>query len=229
MELHWQGEQWTLNEGATLSPERTRGLPEAVRSTDDLEHSLSIRGGSMDLESAVGPAHPSILGSGPIDWWPSLVRNALWKPLGLDAGYQWLLLGLFVGLVIGGSQALARSLFARITPLSRSGEFFSFFGFITRASSVFGPTIYIVATAVFDTRVAVTTILLIIVAGTIMLQRVDVGEGSRVAEVENRRHEETGCRGRRLSWLKSFKYARPERRSVVAQPDGCSEYAPQAR
>ena len=190
VDLRWQGEQLTLYEGATLSPERTRGLLEAVRSTDGLEHSLSIRGGGMDRESAVGPAHPSVLGSGPIDWWPSLVRNALWKPLGLDAGYQWLLLGLFVGLVIGGSQALARSLFARITPQSRSGEFFSFFGFITRASSVFGPIMYIFATAVFDTRVAVTTILLIIVAGTIMLQRVDVEEGSRIAEMENRRYEE---------------------------------------
>ncbi len=195
VELHWRGERWTLSAGATLSPERARGLHEAVQSTEDLEYSLSIRGGYLDGASAVGPAHTSVMGGGPIDWWPSLVRSALWKPFGLDAGYQWLLLGLAVGLVIGGSQALARSLFARITPQARSGEFFSFFGFITRASSVFGPMIYIIATAVFDTRVAVTSILLIIVAGTIALQRVDVGEGSRTAEVENSRYEERESRG----------------------------------
>ena len=189
-ELRWEGEQWTLSEGVVLSPQAVLNLPEAVRSIDDVKYSLSIRGGGMDGESAVGPAHPSLLGRGLIDWWPSTVRGALWAPLGLEVGYQWLLLGLSVGLVIGGSQALARSLFAQITPQWRSGEFFSFFGFITRASSVFGPTLYIAATAIFDTRVAVTAILLIIIAGTIVLQRVNVGEGLRVAEIENRRYEE---------------------------------------
>ena len=188
--LEWQGETWTFQKGLALNAGDARSLSMAAANDDDFEYSLSIRGGGMDGESAVGPAHPSVLGQGPIDWWPVIVRNALWKPLGLNVGYQWLLLGFSVGFVIGGSQALARSLFAQITPQSRSGEFFSFFGFITRASSVFGPTLYIIATAVFDTRVAVTSILMIIVAGTAVLQLVNVSEGSRVAEEENRRYEE---------------------------------------
>ena len=186
------GERLTIEEGAALRPRDVRGLLEAVRSSDDVKYSVSVQGGGMDGESAIGPAHPSALGAGPVDWWPSVVRAALWQPLGLDAGYQWLLLGVCVGLVIGGSQALARSLFAQITPQSRSGEFFSFFGFVSRASTVFGPTLYIVATAVFDTRVAVTSILLIIVAGTIVLRWVDVGKGTRVAEAEERRHQNLG-------------------------------------
>ena len=115
------------------------------------------------------------------------MRGVLWSPLGVDVGYQWLLLGVLVGCIIGGSQALARSLYAQITPERRSGEFFSFFGFIGRASSVLGPTIYIVATAVFDTRVAVISILLIIIAGTIVLRWVDVTEGARVATEEDAR------------------------------------------
>ena len=186
-ELRWGNEEWVLTEGAALKPAAVRSLTEAVRGSDEVAYSLSVQGGDLDGQSAVGPAHPSVLGPGPIDWWPSAVRTALWAPLGLDAGYQWLLLGVSVGLVIGGSQALARSLFAQITPQSRSGEFFSFFGSMSRASSVLGPTLYIVATAVFDTRVAVTAILAIIVAGTIALCWVDVAEGSRVAEAENRR------------------------------------------
>ena len=193
--LEWEGETWTLQEGLAFNTEEARSLRMAAGNDDGFEHSLSIRGGGMDGESAVGPAHPSVLGQGPIDWWPVIVRDALWIPLGLDAGYQWLLLGFSVGFVIGGSQALARSLFAQITPQSRSGEFFSFFGFITRASSVFGPTLYIIATAVFDTRVAVTSILMIIVAGTAVLQLVNVSEGARVAEEENRRYEEGDAAG----------------------------------
>lgn len=51
-----------------------------------------------------------------IGWWPRALREFLWTPLGLSIGYQWLLLGVIVGLVLGGSQALARSLFAYMTP-----------------------------------------------------------------------------------------------------------------
>ncbi len=186
-ELSWQGEYWTIEEGVVLGAGALANLPEAIRESEDVEYSLAIRGGGMDGASALGPAHPSLLGEGPLDWWPSLVRGLLWEPLGIAIGYQWLLVGVSVGLVIGGSQALARSLYAQITPERRSGEFFAFFGFMSRASSVFGPTIYIVATAVFDTRVAVTSILLIIIAGTIVLRWVDVTEGTRVAAEEDAR------------------------------------------
>ena len=186
-ELQLGDESWILSKGADLKPSAVVDLPESVRQSDDFAYSLSIQGGPSDGESAVGRLHPSVLGSGPVDWWPILVRSVIWEPLGLHAGLQWLLLGVLVGLVIGGSQALARSLFSQITPESRSGEFFSFFGFMSRASSVFGPTLYIFATAVFDTRVAVTSILLIIVAGTIVLKWVDVAEGIKVAAREEAR------------------------------------------
>ena len=190
-ELRREGQRWVLREGTVLTSRDVRGLPEAVQGSDGVAYGISFQGGEMDGKSALGPAHPAVLGGGPLDWWPAAVRAVLWGPLGLDAGYQWLILGTSVGVVIGGSQALARSLFAQITPQSRSGEFFSFFGFMSRMSSVFGPMLYIVATAVFDTRVAVTSILMIIVAGAIVLSRVDVAEGARVAEAENRQAGET--------------------------------------
>ena len=185
--LEGSGESWVLTEGALLKLRAVQNLPDAIWNTEEFKYSLSIQGGDLDGQSAIGDAHPSVLGAGPIDWWPSTVRTYLWKPLGLDSGYQWLLLGVSVGLVIGGSQALARSLFAQITPESRSGEFFSFFGFMSRASSVIGPMLYIAATAVFDTRVAVTSILLIVIAGTIVLTRVNVAAGARAAAREERR------------------------------------------
>ena len=112
LELSGIGEAWVLSEGAALKPRAVQGLPEAVGGAEGLQYSLSISGGDLDGQSALGPAHPSVLGAGPLDSWPSMVRTYLWKPLGLDSGYQWLLLGVLVGMVIGGSQALARSLFA---------------------------------------------------------------------------------------------------------------------
>ena len=160
---------------------------DGVRQSTHSAYAISIEGGALDGENGVGARHPSILGDGPIDWWPRFVRDRLWEPLGLSVGYQWLALGASVGLVLGGSQALARSLFAQITPEARSGEFFSFFGFVTRASAVFGPTLYVFVTAAFDTRVAVASIAVIIVAGTIALRAVDVPAGAQVAAAENER------------------------------------------
>lgn len=93
--------------------------------------------------------------------------------LGLDAPYQWLVLRVGLGVVLGGSQALARSLFAQISPVTRSGEFFSFFsffGFVSRASSVIGPQLYGLVTGILDTRVAVVAVMLLIVGGVIVLR-----------------------------------------------------------
>ena len=184
-ESAWRLEGYHVEEEELLSSERAGLLLEGVRLSQYSAYGISIQGGSLDGETAVGSQHPSTLGDGPMDWWPNAVRSAVWEPLGLHAGYQWLVLGVCLGLVLGGSQALARSLFAQITPATRSGEFFSFFGFMSRASAVFGPMLYVFVTAVFDARVAVTAIIVIIVAGTIALRWVDVAEGSRVAAAED--------------------------------------------
>ena len=153
-------------------------------------YSLSIRDGPLPSSGTyqiIGINHPANLGEGPFDWWPLAVREAIWQPLGMAVGYQWLLLGVLVGLVMGGSQALARSLFAQIAPQAKSVEFFSFFGFMGRASSVFGPMIYIAVTGVFDTRTAIVSILIIIILGTIGLRWVNVEEGIKVAREEDKR------------------------------------------
>ena len=89
---------------------------------------------------------------------------------------------------MGGSQALARSLFAQIVPHTRSGEFFAFFGFMGRVSTVFGPLLYVVVTGVVDTRVAVLSLLLLIISGGILLKWVDVVTGARAADDEDARH-----------------------------------------
>ena len=183
----WRQEVGSVEEGDALLAVGAERLLERIGSSENSAYAISITGGGLDEEKAIGYLHPSNLSAGPMDWWPAAVRALLWKPLGLDAGFQWLFVGLFVGLVIGGSQALARSLFSQITPETRSGEFFSFFGFMSRASAVFGPLIYVTVTAAFDTRVAVTSIAIIILAGAIALRRVNVEAGAQVALAEDAR------------------------------------------
>ena len=177
-----------LAEGATLSEGKAAILLAQVRKSESAPYTISLTGGSLDENTAIGRLHRSNLGDGPIDWWPAMVRRLVWERLGLDAPYQWLLLGVGVGLVMGGSQALARSLFAQIVPHTRSGEFFSFFGFMGRVSTVFGPLLYVVVTGLVDTRVAILSIMALIVVGGILLKWVDVQSGARAADEEDTRH-----------------------------------------
>ncbi len=177
-----------LQAGDTLSEEQMGTLVERISGSDSSPYSVSVLGGGLDGANATGRLHRSNLGNGPIDWWPAMVRRLVWERLGLDAPYQWLLLGVGVGLVMGGSQALARSLFAQIVPHTRSGEFFSFFGFMGRVSTVFGPLLYVVVTGLIDTRVAILSIMVLIVAGGVLLHWVDVRSGARAADEEDARH-----------------------------------------
>src|SRR5208282_6448257 len=60
-----------------------------------------------------------------------------------------------IGLVLGGCQALSRSLFASFVPAGRSAEFFSFFAMSNRVSAMLGPLVYgTLLTVTGDTRMA---------------------------------------------------------------------------
>ena len=171
----------------SLSRSQVLGLVEAVRTSELSRFGISVKGGELDGMTGIGPAHPSLLvDESPLGFWPGTLRDRVWKPLGIAVDIQWLMMGVLVGLVLGGSQALARSLFAYMTPESRSAEFFGFFGFVGRASAVFGPTLYLLVTGIYDTRAAILAILIIIAVGSVLLQRVDAEEGRAVAVEEDR-------------------------------------------
>ena len=53
-----------------------------------------------------------------VDYWPRFLRFIIWAPLNINQDTQFLLMGVLVGLVMGGAQALGRSLFAYMSPKS---------------------------------------------------------------------------------------------------------------
>ncbi len=88
-----------------------------------------------------------------------------------------------LGLVLGGSQASARSLFASFTPPQRSAEFFSFYGVAGRLASMMGPLVF--ATVNITTRSlrsAIVAMIFFFVIGIIILTFVDEAEGTRSAQ-----------------------------------------------
>jgi len=161
-----------------------------VQSIDDTRFSASVSGGAIVLDgtSNVGIDHPTNLGDGPLDGYTMWVRDNFWAKMNLDVGLQFLLLGCGMGMVLGGSQGLARSLFGQMVPETRSAEFFGFFGFFGKVAALIGPFIYATMTLMFDSRVGVLSVALLILIGALMMRFVDVEAGRADARAEDARN-----------------------------------------
>jgi UMF1 family MFS transporter len=91
------------------------------------------------------------------------------------------MLAVGVGLVQGGTQALSRSLFASMIPKSKSSEFFAFFSVFERYAGILGPAVFAIVAGDGSSRLAILSLIVFFVLGMILLAKVDVAEGQRVA------------------------------------------------
>ncbi|MEX1024679.1 MAG: MFS transporter [Planctomycetota bacterium] len=100
----------------------------------------------------------------------------------LSSELDFWMLGLSVGCVMGGVQALSRSLFARMIPRQKSGEFFGLFALGEKVGGALGPGLFFLAADVFDSsRMAILVIAVFFLAGGFLLSKVDVAVGERHA------------------------------------------------
>ena len=140
-------------------------------------------------QDEIGDRHPTIVDQGgPVDGWAELMRDNVWKPLGIGVALQWIILGMFVGVAMGSAGAQARSMFSQLVPETRTSEFFGFFGFLGKSAAMIGTFLYGIASTTFDSRVAILSITVVILAGTYLTSKVDLEEGIRVAEEEDARN-----------------------------------------
>src|SRR5690348_9478697 len=96
--------------------------------------------------------------------------------------WQFFALAFLVGTVQGGSQALSRSLFARMIPKHKSSEYFGFFSVFEKFAGIFGPALFAASVTMFgSSRAAVLSVILFFIAGAAVLTRVDVTEGEAQA------------------------------------------------
>ena len=185
---------WQWDENGEVYQKAVSGSSEDIinivlPSFEDTRFSVSILnqdGSSYD--SNVGIDHPTNLGDGTLDFIPETARTYIWAPLGISVGIQFIILGASMGSVLGGSQGLARSLFGQMVPETRSAEFFGFFGFFGKVAALLGPIIYGAMTIMFDSRVGILSIAILILAGTIILRSVDVEQGRLDAQEEDARN-----------------------------------------
>jgi UMF1 family MFS transporter len=104
----------------------------------------------------------------------------------LNSVIEFWYLAWMVAIVQGGSQALSRSLYAGMSPASKSGEFFGLFGVMEKFSTLLGPLIFgIVGSMTGSSRPAVMSLVVFFIIGGILLTRVNIDEGKRVAQEED--------------------------------------------
>ena len=104
----------------------------------------------------------------------------------ISTEWHFFALAFLVGTVQGGSQAISRSLFARMIPRHKSSEYFGFFAVADRFAGVLGPAFFALSVTVTgSSRGAVLSVLLFFVLGALVLTRVDVARGEARARASN--------------------------------------------
>ena len=88
-----------------------------------------------------------------------------------------------IGLFQGGIQAISRSLFARLVPKGKEGEFFGFYNMLGKFSAVVGPVLLGTVTLVTgNARMGLFALVILFIGGGLLLIRVDFDEGERIAK-----------------------------------------------
>ena len=172
----------------SLGAQTNENINALINSFEDTRFSVSIIYSDGSESTKVGVDHPTNLGDGVIDVIPSTVRSNVWGPLGISIGLQFLILGCAMGTLLGGSQGLARSMFGQMVPETRSAEFFGFFGFFGKVAAFIGPLLYGIMTVMYDSRVGILSIAMLILIGAVMMRMVDLEQGRADAQAEDARN-----------------------------------------
>ena len=92
------------------------------------------------------------------------------------------LLAILVSMVQGGTQALSRSMFGSMSPLSKSAEFFGFYNVSSKFAGIAGPLLFgIVGQLTGTSRISIVAIVIFFLVGALILATVDHAKGIEAA------------------------------------------------
>jgi UMF1 family MFS transporter len=110
----------------------------------------------------------------------------------LQTQAEFFLIGVLVGSVQGGTQALSRALYATLAPHAKSGEFFGLYALSEKFAGILGPLLYaVVGQLTHNPRASILSVAVFLVLGIAVLTRVDVEGGARLASAEDAAIETT--------------------------------------
>jgi UMF1 family MFS transporter len=100
---------------------------------------------------------------------------SVWAQLSLKSVPEFWLLAALVAVVLGGTQALSRSLFSQMIPRDREAEFFSFYEISDKGTSWMGTLIFgLVTQWTGSMRTAIFSLIILFISGLLILFTVDV-------------------------------------------------------
>lgn len=109
--------------------------------------------------------------------WAVVVTYAFVGLQGDSRVIQFWILGAAIAMVLGGSQAISRSLFSQMIPKGKEAEFFSVYEISERGTSWLGPLLFGIVNQTFNNlRLAIVSLIIFFVVGLILLSRVNVRE-----------------------------------------------------
>ena len=113
--------------------------------------------------------------------WSFIAVAAYFLPAGEALPFY--LIAVVVGWVLGGVQALSRSLYATMIPEEASAEFFGFYSVFSKFSAIWGPLVFsIVSHTTGSGRPAIVSIVAFFAIGGFLLSRVNVTEAQAAKE-----------------------------------------------
>ncbi|WP_046468217.1 MFS transporter [Allosalinactinospora lopnorensis] len=123
-------------------------------------------------------AKNAVLGS--LVVWCVLVTLGYLLPAG--APLLFMALGVGIGIVLGGTQALARSMFSQLIPRGREAEYFGIYQISDRGSTFLGSlAVTIAVNLTGEYRIAIFSLIVFFILGGILLWRTDLRRGIRGA------------------------------------------------
>jgi MFS transporter, UMF1 family len=156
------------------------GMSETVLIVAVLEVQLVAFVGALALGRLAGRFGARRVVAGSLVVWVLVLLVAYRLPA--DRVGLFLALAAAIGLVLGGTQALSRSLYSQVIPRSSEAEYFSFYELSDRGTSWLGPLVFGV---VFDVtasyRNALVVLVVFFVVGLVLLLRVRVREAVTAA------------------------------------------------
>jgi UMF1 family MFS transporter len=88
-----------------------------------------------------------------------------------------------VGIVLGGSQALSRSLYGSMIPEEASAEFYAFYSVFSKFSAIWGPMAFaIIRQVTGSSRLSIVSLIIFFIAGLILLYFVDEEKARRAKD-----------------------------------------------
>ncbi|MBQ0980647.1 MULTISPECIES: MFS transporter [Micromonospora] len=105
--------------------------------------------------------------------WTGVIIAAFRLPA--EAPLPFMVLGAAIGLVLGGSQALSRSLFSQLIPAGKEGEYYGFYEISDKGTSWLGPLAFgLVFQLTSSYRVGLVSLLIFFVVGFLLLAAVPI-------------------------------------------------------